>query len=118
MRSNLKEVQMATQTRVCNDCGAEKDLTSANFRKSKSKPKVVWEPMCKICKSRQVRDHYRGWDRLDIEQRGEFGVKCVLWAEPVCGRCPCTADDLTKCWRLTEDESDPDNEGYPDILLQ
>ena len=109
---------MATQTRVCNDCGAEKDLTSANFRKSKSKPKVVWEPMCKICKSRQVRDHYRGWDRLDIEQRGAFGVKCVLWNDNVCGVCPCEIGDLSKCWRLEEDESAPAHEDHPTELVQ
>jgi len=105
-------------SRTCNDCGITKTLDSTNFRKSKSKPKVVWEPMCKVCKSRQVRDHYRRWDRLDVEQRGAFGVKCPLWAESVCGVCPCTDGDLTECLRLDEDESDPDHEGYPDILPQ
>ena len=105
-------------SRTCNDCGIKKTLDSTNFRKSKTTPKVVWETMCKVCKSRQVRDHYRKWDRFDIEQRGVFGVKCPLWSFSVCGVCPCTDDDLTECWRLTEDESDPDNEGYPDILPQ
>jgi len=105
-------------TRICNDCGEEKTLNSDNFRKAKSKPIVKWEPMCKVCKSRQVRDHYRRWDRFDIEQRGAFGAKCVLYAKAVCGYCPCTPDDLTECWRLTEDESDPDDKGYPDPLPQ
>ena len=102
-------------TRICSDCGKEKTLGSANFRKSKSKPKVVWEPMCKICKSKQVRRHYRKWDRLDLKERGAFGVVCVLWNENVCGVCPC---DLSKCWRLAEDESDPAHEDHPTELVQ
>ena len=110
-------VRAQVKTRVCSTCGEEKPLDEDNWRRDKY-ARLGWSVKCKTCQVKNIKARYRHFTKKDVEERGEFGVYCVLWAESVCGVCPCTPDDLTKCWRLTEEESDPDNEGYPDILPQ
>ena len=104
-------------SRTCNDCGIKKTLDSTNFRKSKTKPKIVWEPMCKLCKSRQVRDHYRRWNSFDVKERGETGVRCILYSKELCQVCPCPSiTELEDCRRL--EGTSPEYDDFPDPLPQ
>ncbi len=105
------------KTRVCTNCREEKPLDAEHWRRDKY-ARFGWSVMCKACQVQKIKERYRKFRTKDVEQRGKLGVYCLLWAESVCGVCPCTPNDFTKCWRLTEEESDPNHEGYPDILPQ
>lgn len=103
--------------RTCSVCREKKPLDADNWRRDKY-ARGGWSVKCKTCQQQTTKERYRKFRAKDVEERGEFGVYCVLWSDAVCGVCPCTPADLTECYRLTEEESDPNHEGYPDILPQ
>lgn len=69
---------------------------------------------CKECTVKSIKNHYRKWYMRDVLERGQVGVKCLLWSE-YCGVCPCPSEtELEQCWRL--EDSGPEYEDYPVTL--
>lgn len=94
----------------CITCKETKPLTPTYWRRLRHSPDG-FATQCKVCASESIKKHYRGWKMRDVLERGEFGVRCVLWA-PFCGVCPVESeDDMSLCWRLADIAKD--DEGYP-----
>lgn len=97
------------KTKICTACKEEKPLDAEHWRRNKRSSDGFYT-LCKPCSKKEVKDHYRKWNKRDIDRRGEVGVRCVLWS-PRCGICPCIQGDLSACWRLAKIK--PDGESYP-----
>jgi hypothetical protein len=88
------------KSKICTVCGRRFPLTAKYWRRS-SFTSDGFYPQCKACVSKSARDHYRKFTRIDVVERGQFGVKCVLWA-PKCEVCPVTTEhDMSPCWRIS-----------------
>jgi len=96
-------------TKICTNCGRELPATSEYFRKAKT-TRDGFQSKCKDCIQEWNKAHYISFSELDLERRGNVGVKCPLYA-PKCGKCIEVAD----CWRL--EGFKPDSDGMP-IKLQ
>ena len=91
------------KTKICTACGKTKPLDAENWRRDRTKPDGFYV-QCKPCSKLSVLAHRRRWRPGDVKERGEVGVRCLLWA-PACGEC----EDIQTCWRLEEDgEDDPE----------
>jgi hypothetical protein len=102
-------------SKVCTTCGLRKHLDEDNWRRDSS-TRDGWQARCKDCAKETTANHYRKWYARDVLERGETGVKCILWSEH-CGECPCpSVDDLSNCWRLAD--TSPEYEDYPEPLPQ
>ena len=96
MNTHTKSIK----TKICTICNRRLPLTAKYWRRS-SFTSDGYYPQCKECVSKSQRDHYRKFTRIDMVERGEFGVKCVLWS-PKCGVCPVISEhDMSPCWRIT-----------------
>jgi len=103
-------------SRKCRKCGKRKPLTAEYFRRDRNAPKN-YQVRCKICSSEAIKSHYRSWTKADIDERGETGVRCILYSSEICQVCPCPSiTELEKCVRLTE--TSPEYDDYPDLLPQ
>lgn len=109
MKSNKKEVP----TKTCTNCGRRLPLNAKYWRRASASSDGFYS-QCKDCTKKSLRDHYRKFTKVDVLERGEVGVHCILWS-PKCSVCPCVSEyDLSACWRLARIK--PDSDGYPDPL--
>jgi hypothetical protein len=106
----MKDPKTLAQTKFCTGCNKRLPLDAEHWRRNASSPDGFYT-QCKSCTKQVLKDHYRRYTKVDVAERGEVGVKCILWSSK-CGVCPCISEsDLSACWRLAKMRSD--GEGYP-----
>jgi len=102
-------------TKICTVCGRSLPLIAKYWRLSSASTNGYYS-QCKDCCKKLHQEHYRKFTKIDIIERGEVGVKCILWS-PKCSVCPCISEyDLSACWRLTNTKLISDK--YPIPLAQ
>ena len=96
--------------KICTVCRRRLPLTN-EYRSRSGLSSDGFYPHCKDCVKKSAKDQYRKFTKVDVIERGEFGVKCVLWS-PKCSVCPCVSeDDLSACWRIANIK--PESSRYP-----
>jgi len=110
----MKKDLMLVTTKVCTNCGKRLPLNTEHWRRNKLSLDGFYS-QCKPCTKKSLKDHYRKYTKVDIVERGEVGVKCILWAQK-CGVCPCIEHDLSACWRIAR--ISPNDVRYPVELIK
>lgn len=102
--------------RTCTKCGKTKSLDAEHFRRDKYSPEG-FNRQCKPCSAALVKTHFRRWQVKDRKERGETGVRCILYSKELCQVCPCpSVEELELCRRL--EGTSPEYDDFPDPLPQ
>jgi hypothetical protein len=105
----MKIDSILVPTKICTACGQRLPLDAKHWRRASNSFDGFYS-QCKDCTKKSLQDHYRKYTKIDLIERGEAGVKCILWSQK-CRVCPCTEHDLSACWRIAK--INPDSDGYP-----
>jgi len=81
---------------TCTKCEETFPATDEYFRRNR-RASSGFQSRCKECAQTSIKEHYVPFTELQLERRGEVGVKCPLYAKK-CSKCIVLAD----CWRLDD----------------